>query len=218
MAGEHVLLTSAFTGILESALSAGLALAPNSRELLEPLAGKAVALRLRPFGKTVYLCPTGSKMQVLGEFSGRPDATLSGTIPAFARLGLGGEVRRSLASGEIEIEGDMDVARRFQALFAKLDLDLEARLARHTGSGIAAACFDLFRSGTAWTRAVTHTLRQDLAEYWQEETRELPTPVEVDAFYRAVDGLRADGERLEARLQRLRQTLKAGSATENFPP
>jgi ubiquinone biosynthesis protein UbiJ len=42
-----------------------------------------------------------------------------------------------------------------------------------------------------------------VAEYLQEEGRDVPTRVEVDEFLEDVDRLRDDTERLEARLSRL---------------
>jgi ubiquinone biosynthesis protein UbiJ len=197
-------------GSLEGAIGAYLALAPNRRELLAPLAGKAIALRLRPFGGAVYLCPTETSLQVLTELAGTPDVALSGTLSAFARLGLGGSARESLAAGEIEMEGDTDAARHFQNIFDKLDIDWEAQLARYTGAGFASSALGLLRSGRAWTRDTVDTFRTNLAEFWQEETRELPARPEAEAFFAAVDTLRADCDRLEARIKRLENLPASG--------
>ena len=42
-----------------------------------------------------------------------------------------------------------------------------------------------------------------MSEYLQEESRILPTKVELDRFMSDVDGLDANVQRLEARIQRL---------------
>jgi ubiquinone biosynthesis protein UbiJ len=211
MAASHPLFAAVLAGTLEGAFASWLALAPNRRELLAPLAGKVIELRIRPFGGTLYFCPTETRVQVLGEFSGTPNTTLSGTISAFARQALSGAARESLAPGEIEVEGDTDTARRFQNLLDGLDIDWEAHLARYTGSGIAASALSLIRAGTAWTRETVDTLRTDLAEFWQEETRELPARPETENFFTAVDTLRADTDRLEARIKRLEAARHAAS-------
>jgi ubiquinone biosynthesis protein UbiJ len=212
MAASHPLLANLLAGSLEGALSGWMALAPNRQDLLAPLAGKVIALTIRPFGGSLYFCPTEASVQVLGEFSGTPDTTLSGTISAFARQALGGAARDSLAPGEIEVDGDTDTARRFQVLLDSLDIDWEAQLARYTGGGIAASALGLLRAGTTWTRATVDTLRTDLAEFWQEESRELPARPEAEAFLNAVDILRADADRLEARIQRLEAVRTSTSA------
>ncbi|SMF96089.1 ubiquinone biosynthesis protein UbiJ [Methylomagnum ishizawai] len=199
----HPWLASVLAGTLETAIARYLALDPDSHRLLAPIAGKLVALRILPFGATVYFCPTESGVQILTETSTMPDVTLSGTPLAFAKLGLGGSAEQSLFAQEIAMQGSTDTAHRFQALFRKLDIDWQGLLARHTGAVAAATLFDLFRSGRDWTRDTAASFEANLAEFWQEESRELPAQAEADAFFKAVDRLRSDRDRLEARIKRL---------------
>ncbi|WP_133717768.1 ubiquinone biosynthesis accessory factor UbiJ [Methylocaldum gracile] len=210
---RHPVLAGILAEALERAVAHYLSLDSGNRELLAPIAGKVIELRLHPFELSIYFCPTDSDVQILGDFGGRPDVTLAGSIPAFAKLRFGEPARQLLSSGDIEIDGDMDTARRFQALFEKLDVDWEAHLAQYTGRSIASACFDLVRSGLGWTKDSLNTLGLDLAEYWQEESRELPTQFEADAFYAEVDRLRADFDRLKARIERLRRSLPSDSSS-----
>ncbi|MEY4195014.1 MAG: hypothetical protein RLZZ226_1382 [Pseudomonadota bacterium] len=49
------------------------------------------------------------------------------------------------------------------------------------------------------------TLGRNLAEYWQEESRELPAPAELGAFSAEVARLQAATDNLEARILRLQQ-------------
>jgi len=41
----------------------------------------------------------------------------------------------------------------------------------------------------------------------QEETRDLPAVPEMDIFYRQIDELRTDFDRLQSRIERLENTL-----------
>lgn len=212
MTARHPVLAGFLAEALERAAAHYLSLDPGSGELLAPIAGKVIELKLRPFDVSIYFCPTDTSVQVLGDFGGRPDVTLAGSIPAFTRLRVGESPRQLLSSGAFEIDGDMDTARRFQALFERLNVDWDAQLAQYTGRAFASACFDFVRSGLVWTKDSLNTLRLDLAEYWQEESRELPAQAEADAFYAEVDRLRADFDRLEARIERLRRSLQADSS------
>ncbi len=49
------------------------------------------------------------------------------------------------------------------------------------------------------------TLGRNLAEYWQEESRELPAPAELEAFSAEVARLQVATDNLEARILRLQQ-------------
>jgi ubiquinone biosynthesis protein UbiJ len=211
MAGGIMLLPGLFAGVLEDAFERFLALDRNSREYLKPLAGKVIELRLTPFDHRVYLCPTQSGIQLLTRIAGEPDVILSGSPLAFARMGVSESPRRALFAGEIRIEGDVEAARRFQALFERLDIDWERQLARYTGETLAGQLVGLLRSGHAWRQEVFENLRLDIAEYLQEEARDLPAPAEADIFYGEVDALRGDYDRLQARIERLNAALVAGS-------
>lgn len=194
-------------GAVETALANYLALDPDSARRVAPLEGKTIALVLEPFQWTLYLCPGGGTVQVLQEWLGQVDVSLRGTPMAFARLGWSGDARGELFRGGVTASGDMDAARRFQALFEKLDIDWEEHLSQLAGDFSAHQLGGLFRSGRDWLKQTEQTFRLNLAEYLQEESRDLPAPAEAEAFYAEVDRLRADADRLEARLARLQAAL-----------
>lgn len=197
-------------GAVEAALRNYLSLDPDSPKLIEPLAGKTIALVLTPFDWTLYLCPGDGSVQVLQEWPGPVDVTLRGSPAAFARLGLSDDPHGELFAGRVAVSGDMTVARHFQRLFEKLDIDWEEHVSRFTGDLLAHRLGRMFRSGRHWLSETRQTFRLNLAEYLQEETRDLPAALETEAFYRDVDRLRADTDRLEARTARLRAALDGG--------
>lgn len=192
---------------IEEATRRYLALAKNGTELLAPLAGRLIELRLLPFDYRLYLAPTESALTWLPEVDTRPDATLSGTPLAFVRMGLSGRPQRGLFAGEIVMAGDVSVAHRFQALLRKLDIDWEAHLARFTGTSFAGWLTETVKTSRNWAADSLESLQLDVAEYLQEESRELPTSAEAEDFYRDVDVLRGDFDRLFARLERLEAGL-----------
>jgi SCP-2 sterol transfer family. len=49
-------------------------------------------------------------------------------------MGFSSNPMRSVFSGEIKIEGDMQTGRKFQTLFTKLDFNIEQQLANYTGN------------------------------------------------------------------------------------
>lgn len=192
-----------FAGLLGDAIRRFLQLDPRSADALAPLAGKVIALQFTPLNLRLYLCPGADAVEILPSFEGAPDLALSGSPLAFARLGLSRSPRRALFSGAIKVEGDMDAAHDFQALFERLDIDWEAALAQWTGRSVAESLFGALRSARAWGLDSAEAMKTNLAEYWQEESRELPAHAEADIFYAQVDTLRADYDRLEARILRL---------------
>lgn len=194
-------------GTLEATLNKYLSLDQDSSFFLAPLAGKVIAVNIQPFDETIYLCPTTDSIQCLDQFPGQPDTRLTGTIWALGLMGLSSKPMRSIFSGEVKIEGDLDIGRKFQELFAKLDIDLEEKLSHVTGDIIAHKIGRFFRAGQSWGKDSIETFRLNAAEFLQEETRDLPAGPEADIFYAQVDQLRSDFDRLQSRIERLENTL-----------
>ena len=190
-------------GALETALNRYLALDQDSGYFLTPLAGKVIAVTVQPFAETIYLCPTTDSIQCLDQFPEQPDTRLSGSIWALGLMGLSSTPMRSVFSGEVKIEGDMHTGRKFQELFAKLDIDLEEKLSQFTGDIIAHKIANFFRAGKSWSKDSLETFKLNAAEFLQEETRDLPAAPEVDIYYDEVDTLRNDVDRLQSRIERL---------------
>jgi ubiquinone biosynthesis protein UbiJ len=188
---------------LEAALNQYLALDQDSGYFLTPLAGKVIAVNVLPFDVTVYLCPTTDSIQCLDQFPGLPDTRLTGSLWALGWMGISSKPMRSVFSGEVSIEGDMQTGRKFQELFAKLDIDLEEHLSQFTGDIIAHKVANFFRSGQRWSQESMETFSLNAAEFLQDETRDLPSAPETAIFYAQVDELRTDFDRLQSRIERL---------------
>ncbi|MBS1214883.1 MAG: sterol-binding protein [Proteobacteria bacterium] len=140
---------------------------------------------------------------------------LAGTPWAFARMGLSESPEQSLFGGEVRIEGDADTARRFRTLLEAVHIDWEGQLANVLGDGVAEWVFGALRAGRRWGDETLETFGLNVAEYLQEESRDLPAVAEADEFLRNVDTLRADCDRLEARIERLVATVEPASGSSH---
>lgn len=196
-------------GALETALNSYLALDNNRQHFLKPLAGKIIAITVQPFNETVYLCPSTNTIQLLDYYPDTPDTRISGSMWSLGLMGISSKPMRSIFSGQVKIEGDIHTGRKFQELFDKLDIDLEAKLSQYTGDAIAQNIAVLFRSGQNWSKETIETFKFNLTEFLQDETKDLPSVPEADIFYSQVDELRTDFDRLQSRIARLSTMMKA---------
>jgi ubiquinone biosynthesis protein UbiJ len=192
---------------LETAINRYIALDDNVAAFLAPLNGKVVAITITPFNETIYLCPAADSIQCLDYLPTSADTQLTGSLIALGLMGLSGKPMNSLFSGEVIIEGDTETGRKFQELFAKLDIDLEGKLARFTGESVAHNLAEFFRAGKNWSKESLETFKLNTSEFLQEETQELPAVPEAELFYAEVDTLRTDFDRLQNRLERLERQL-----------
>ena len=194
-------------GVLEATLNQYLALDQDSDHFLTPLAGKVIAVTVLPFDETIYLCPTTDSIQCLDQFPGQADTRLRGSLWALGLMGLSSAPTRPLFSSEVKIEGDIQTGRKFQELFAKLDIDLEEKLSQFTGDIIAHKLGNFFRAGQSWGKDSLETFRLNAKEFLQEETRDLPSLPELNIYYAQIDELRTDFDRLQSRIERLGNVL-----------
>ena len=190
------------TSVLEEAGNRYLRLDPSALASLGGLHGRVLRLAFTDLDASLYVLPSEAGLRLLADHPGKPDVTLSGRLPAFARLGLGAG-NSLFFSGELSISGEVELGHRFQRILQRVDIDWEEQLSRVLGDVAAHQLGNLARSAHAWQRQALDVLGRDFAEYLQEERQDLPQRPHVEAFMHQVDELRAGVDRLEQRIARL---------------
>ncbi len=201
--------SSAFTAVLEDATNRLLRLDPDTLRRLGDIQDKVICVRVisdkSDRQPEFYFFPSEGGLQMRSQYDGSADVTISGNPPAFMRMVLGQRAKGAFANGEMQISGDLELGQRFQRIIKKLDIDWEEITSNYVGDTAAHKLGNLVREVGEWRRQAHETIRQDTVEYLQEEARVLPRGETVDEFITAVDRLRADIDRMEKRIQRLRQ-------------
>lgn len=198
-------LPTAIAAALEVAINQVLQLDPDSLARLQALQGKVVAIELRGLNISFYLIPDDRGLNVFSHFEGEPDTVLRGTPLSMVRMGVAARPGDVLLAGDVEISGDVELGQQVREILDGLDIDWEEHLSHLTGDIVAHKLGDIARGVITWGRKTADILGQDVAEYLQEESRDLVTPSEVEEFLGQVDILRSDVDRFEARVSRLLQ-------------
>lgn len=184
---------------LESVLNRNILGSSTARGLCKRLAGKTLSVRFTGLPLGIHFTSNGEQMTLDTETAEAASATLTGTPLSLMQL-ASPKPEAALRSGAVHIEGDAEIAQTFSELLRHTRPDLEEELSRLIGDVAAHQVGNVARSVLAFGRRATDTFSQNVAEYLQEEGRDLPTRVEADEFVAGVDKLRDDVERLEARL------------------
>jgi ubiquinone biosynthesis protein UbiJ len=180
-------------GICSSSTAAGLALRLEGRSLSLAISGTPLRLTLVVRDGLLDLDPG---------MPDTPDTLVEG--PPLSLLGLlGSDPQAPLRAGYVRLAGSTEVADRYRELLAAAAPDLEEELSRLVGDPAAHQAGRLARGGVRWARDAAGSLARSLGEYLREERRSLPTPAEIEEWITAVDTLRSDVERADARLARL---------------
>ena len=176
-----------------------------ARELCRELDGKIVAIRIRDTALALYFRIDDQLITLHSDLDAEPDVAITGSLLTLAgMIGTGGT--DSLRTGDVELVGDVRVAEAFHALLGYARPDFEEELSSFIGDAAAFRLGQLARGMRDWATDARKTMGGNISEYLQEEGRDGPSRYEVDRFTRAVNTLRDDVDRLEARIRRLEGT------------
>jgi len=190
---------------LEAALNRYLRLDPDTAARMAALQPRSIAIELTPLQLTLYVLPADSGVRLPPRLETAPDTVLRGTPLGLAQLGLGSQSGKTLFSGSVTIEGDVETGQAFKAILDEMDIDWEEQLSRLTGDAIAHQLGNTARRAAGILQHGRRTLERDLGEYLQEELRLLPTRIETENFSADVSRIGMDTDRLAARIRRLQQ-------------
>lgn len=194
-------VTQAFFAFAERELNRLVAESTAATVLLERLNGTSFAVHVEGLGLDAVLHADGGRLRIDSDAA---NATVKLRATPFDLLRLmDAEGVAGVKRTHAKIEGDLQVAERFSDLLRLARPDLEDEVARWLGSVPAHALGEAARGFGAWLARAAGALRQNTAEFMQEESRALPAPLEAQAFYTDVERLRDDVERAAARLARL---------------
>jgi len=188
---------------LQSLLDREVAGSPRARELLALLEGRSLDIEARHTPWRVQLQASAGRLLL------ERNAAVAGTARIVASpLSLLALVREDpqdvIRRGDAVIDGDGQVAGRFQELLALLRPDLEEELSRLVGDIPAHGIGRLARALFSFGADAGRTVAQNFGEYFAHERRELVTRAEAGDFLSGVDQLRERTDRVAARVDALR--------------
>lgn len=209
--------TPVWLAALESLLNRAVQSSERAQALAERLHDTTIRVDIEGLASLRVAVAGGRMVLTAASPSGeRIDASLAGSPLALlnlalGRAGAGGIGARAPAAAGPIMQGDAEIASAYRELFAAARPDLEEELSRFVGD-FAARRLSLFtREAVEWLRKVRRTAAENVAEYLQEESRDVVGRYELDEFLHGVDLAREAADRIEARIVRLERRLR-GSA------
>lgn len=190
-------LPSPLAQLIQSALNRLFELDEDAGPRFARLRGKLVRLRIDGLRLDCWLLFHLGSVEVLEHYDGEPDAVIRGAPLSLLALAGGS---RSIVDADVEIEGDVEVARQVGRLLAEIDIDWQEHLSSVLGDTAVHQLDRASRSVQSWAGRSLGAVRENVADYLRDETSHLPHRWEIDEFHDAVDDLRDAVDRLEQRL------------------
>lgn len=190
---------------LEMALNHALRFDMESHEQLQHFANRSIRIDITNLSIAIIARFTDDRIVL--DNAGDDIADLMIKADSFALLKLLKQPE-SLFSNQIQILGDVQFAKQLQDWQQHFDFDWEQQLARVTGDTLAYPLAQGLRRGFEWLNYNRSEFEHSVAEYLREESHYLPDKSQTDRFMQNVDLLRADADRLEARIKRLQNIIE----------
>lgn len=204
-------LSTAILSAAETALRKALTYDPASRLALEPLRGRVLALQLTQPELTLYIRPGEDGLTLSNHWEGEVHSRLTGKLWDFIRLARGEQA--SLAGSGIRLEGDTQLVQSLQRILRHLDIDWEEALCEPLGDLAGHQLAEALRSGSLWVKGREAEARRLLTDFINQELALVPSRPELEDFYRQVDELQLQLDRVEARVRQ----HQAMNSTPNPP-
>ena len=162
--------------------------------------------------RQLFIFPDDSGLQIKEEYDGPVDTVLRGSPIALFKMGLVSNTADLLLKGEVEISGDTRLGHQFKVAFSQMDIDWSEPLADLVGDEIAYQLQQTGKRFARWGKDTVRSFSRSLSEYLQEESRDVVTGTELEIFNDAVDQLRQDVDRLQARFNSLATNAASGKS------
>jgi len=188
------------TQAIENLLNRNLPRSSRAGELTTTLAGKTVRIEARGLGWILRVESLGTSLRLTKNAGDNPppDAEIEGSLMNLAAL-AGPQPEEVIRRGAVTIRGDAETAQKFRELAMLLKPDVEEELSRLIGDTPAHQALRFATATFNAGRRAAHTGVRNIAEYLAHERRDLVPRAEAEDFYRSVERLREDLDRLDAR-------------------
>ena len=201
------MLLIAINASLEAAFNAWLQLEASTHgqalNRLQALQGKLIRLHITNPDMQFDILPTTERIRVSTDYAAEPDVTITGSALGFMRLAAAEDSGKAMLAQGVTIAGDTGLGMQFSQILREVNIDWEELASRAVGDVMAHQLGQITRQSKGWLDDTAHAMRLNTQEYLQEEARLVPAEAELKAYLDAVDDLRMDVDRLEARLKQL---------------
>lgn len=193
---------------LQKALNGYLRMDPESKKRLHEMQGKTVMVDLLGLNVAVQLVFHADQIELRKADFQSVDTHIKGTPLSLLHLMLANGDRKQFFSDDVSIEGDLELGQQVIDLFDELEIDWEEYLSHWTGDVTAHQLGRFARKIKDVSQRTHEVLLQNLNEYMHEEVDLFPANEALKDFFKDVDEIRMDVDRIAARVEQLQRSVQ----------
>ncbi len=190
--------------MLEQAGNRLLSLDAEANAKLVDFTDKVIHIHINDLQLDYFILFPGGSL-VVKEQSERPaTATISGKLSAFLAAATQENTGDAFFTGELHFSGEINTARQFQEFIQSLQIDWQEPISQIFGDLAGQTISTGIEKAGSFCKAFLTNLKQDVPEYLQEEIQVTPSAAEQEIFFEQIDLVRSQTDRLNARIERLK--------------
>ena len=193
------LVTAGLETVLNTFLWRDRALKPARQRLL----GKVLRVELQELSEPVVLVFSERQVDVLGAWEGEADCTVRTRLSVLPQLRNRQQLTALIRSGDLEVQGDLQVVQNTVTLCDLAEFDPAELLAPYTGDVVAEGFSKVFCGGARFLLRGAQRQQRYVAEAITEEWRLAPGPLELAWFAEETTAVERALAALEKRLETL---------------
>ncbi|EOC1301582.1 ubiquinone biosynthesis protein UbiJ [Cronobacter dublinensis] len=167
------------------------------------LQGKVLRVTLEEISTPLVLVFSEQQLDVLSKWEGEADCTVITRFSVLPKLQDRQQLTALIRSGELEVQGDLQVVQNFVALMDMAEFDPAGLLAPWVGDIAAEGIGRVMRRGGQLLQKGFTRNQQNLAQAMTEEWRVAPGALEVAWFAEEISAIERSLEGLTKRLDKL---------------
>ncbi len=167
------------------------------------LHGKVLRVELKEFTSPLVLAFSERQVDVLGEWEGEADCTVVTRLGVLPALRDRQQLTALIRSGDLEVQGDIQVVQNLVALVDLAEFDVAELLAPYTGDVAAEGIGKTLRAGASVIQHGFKRQQRYVAEVVTEEWRLAPGALEVAWFAEETAAVERAADALIKRMDKL---------------
>ncbi|WP_411705333.1 ubiquinone biosynthesis protein UbiJ [Edaphovirga cremea] len=198
-----MLLTPLLTATLEASLNRLLYRDRSMKSARSRLSGKVLKITLKELGTPITLVFGEQQVDVVGQWDGEANCTVMTRLSVLVKLRDRQQLSPLMRSGDLLVEGDIQVIQQLTTLLDIAEWDPAELLAPYVGDIVAHGVSQAFFKGAGFIKSTFTRQQRYLGETLTEEWRVAPGSLEFAYFQDEVDALSQQVDALDARLNKM---------------
>ncbi len=171
---------------------------------LQELEGKTIKLDITDWRLNFFIVAKHNGVACRKNSNGEPDTIISGSLQNLCKVGIAQDKQQAIKQHKIQFSGDAHTGIAMQQVLSNLDIDWEAHMAEIVGDTSAHLLGTSLKKAFNFGKSIVSSLQRNVDEYIHHEVKLCPTPTDLAHFYKEINILRNDVERLEAKVNLLK--------------